>query len=270
MSGRGRRPSRPSSARVARALPFAALVGVVGIGRLLLAFDARLDPARAYARPSVAHLLGCGEGGVDLASLVVDGALRTSALALAVALLAFAIGTPLGAAAALAGGRFERAVDRACDLVQALPGFLLALAVLAVVRHPTRLHLGIVFLATSWASFARLALVEARVLRRAAFVEAARALGGSRARVVFRHVVPNLLGTVAVQVGSTASAIVVGEAALAFVGLAPEGSASLGAVLDQGAAAMLVAPHVLLVGAGAVAATSLALLSLGRALDPPR
>ena len=70
---------------------------------------------------------------------------------------------------------------------------------------------------TAWAPFARLALAQTRVLRGAAFVEAAVALGRTRAGILARHIVPNLLGIVAVQLGSTAAAVVVSEAALGFV-----------------------------------------------------
>jgi peptide/nickel transport system permease protein len=258
----------------ARSLVFAAkallpLVGLIAAAGAGLAFTreppGRLDPARAWCAPSAARPLGCGEAGVDLTALVASAELRVVALAVLVSLVGFALGTPLGALGALARGRFERAVERACDLVQAFPSFILALAVLSAVRSPSRVHIGAVFALTAWAPFARLALAETRVLRDAAFVEAAVALGRGRAAVVGRHIVPNLLAVVAVQLGSTAAAIVVGEAALGFVGLGPRGGVSLGAVLDQGVAAMLRAPHVLAVGAFAVAATSAAMLVAGRA-----
>jgi ABC-type dipeptide/oligopeptide/nickel transport system permease subunit len=260
--------NRRRPATVATALlPLGALVLAAGCA---LAFarepPGRLDPSRAWCSPSGVRPLGCGEAGVDLTSLVASAELRVVLLAVVVSLFGFALGTPLGAAAALARGRFERAVERACDLVQAFPSFILAMAVLSAVRSPSRLHIGAVFALTAWAPFARLALAETRVLRDAPFVEAAVALGRGRAAVVGRHIVPNLLAVVAVQLGSTAAAIVVGEAALGFVGLGPRGGVSLGSVLDQGVAAMLRAPHVLAVGALAVAATSAAMLVAGRAV----
>ncbi len=200
-------------------------------------------------------------------ALVSTAELRAVALASTVAFVGFTIGTPLGAAAALARGRVERVVERVCDLVQAFPSFILALAVLSAVRAPSRVHIGVVFALTAWAPFARLALAQARVLRGAAFIEAAVALGRGRAGVLARHVVPNLLGVVAVQLGSTAAAVVVSEAGLAFVGLGPPDGVSLGGVLDQGVAAMLRAPHVLVVGAAAVFATSAAMLAAGRVVQ---
>lgn len=252
-------------------VPLAVVVAASAVGVLLSSEPAgRLDPARAWCSPSGGRPLGCGEAGVDLGPLVASAELRAVALATVVALIGFAIGTPLGAAAALARGRFERAVDRACDLVQAFPSFILALAVLSAVRAPSRMHIGAVFALTAWAPFARLALAHGRVLRDAAFVEAALALGRGRLAVVVRHVLPNLLGVVAVQLGSTGAAIVVSEAALAFVGLGPRDGVSLGGVLDQGVAAMLRAPHVLCVGAAAVMATSTAMLVAGRAAEGKR
>jgi ABC-type dipeptide/oligopeptide/nickel transport system permease subunit len=90
------------------------------------------------------------------------------------------------------------------------------------------------------------------VLRDSQFVEAARALGLSRARVLVRHVLPNLLGPVTIQIGTGAAGVVLGETALGFVGLGPPDGVSLGALLEQGTLAMLRAPHVLAVGTVAV------------------
>jgi peptide/nickel transport system permease protein len=257
-----------SSRRVSCLLPLVGMLAASTLGAALTPEPAgRLDPVRAWSAPSAARPFGSGEAGVDLMPLVASAELRAIALAVAVALVGFLVGTPLGALAALAHGRVERAVGRTCDLVQAFPSFILALAVLSAVRAPSRVHIGAVFALTSWAPFARLALAQTRVLRDAAFVEAAVALGRGRAGVLLRHLVPNLLGVVAVQLGSTAAAVVVSEAALAFVGLGPRDGVSLGGVLDQGVAAMLRAPHVLAVGALAVFTTSAAMLAAGRAIE---
>ncbi len=245
--------------------PLALLAAASASGMLLAGEPAgRLDPGRAWLEPSRARPLGCGEAGVDLLPLVCSASFRALVLAAIVALAGFVIGTPLGSAAALARGRLERGCERACDLVQAFPTFIVALAVLSAVRVPSRVHIAFVFALTAWAPFARLALAQTRALRDAAFVEAAFALGRSPFGVLARHVVPNLLGVAAVQLGSTGAAIVVSEAALAFVGLGPRDGVSLGGILDQGVAAMLRAPHVLVVGAVAVIVTSGAMLIAGR------
>jgi peptide/nickel transport system permease protein len=227
----------------------------------------RLEPERAWCSPSGERPFGCGEAGVNLLPVIAHAALRGVALAVVVALVGFLLGTPLGAAAAMRRGRLERFVGRLCDLLQAFPTFLLALAVLSAVRTPSRVHLGAVFALTAWAPFARLALVQTRVLRDATFVQAAQALGVGRAGILARHVLPNLLGVGAVQLGASGAAIVVSEAALSFVGLGPRDGVSLGSVMDQGVAAMLRAPHVMIAGAIAIFATSASMLIAGRAAD---
>lgn len=216
----------------------------------------RLELERAWQPPSFALPFGAGEGGVDLLAAAGHATVRSLVLAAGVSLVGFAVGTPLGAWAGFRGSIWERAVGRACDLVQAFPTFLLALTLLAAVRAPTRWHLGLVFSAGAWAPFARMALLQARVLAAAPFLEAARALGAGRARIVLRHVLPNLLGPVAIQAGSAAAAVVLGEASLSFVGLGPRDGPSLGALLEQGVLVMLRAPHVLGVAAAAVVLTS--------------
>jgi peptide/nickel transport system permease protein len=257
--------------RALRLLPLALVVAtaLVAAAATPRAPD-QLDPAVSWASPSLRAPFGCGEAGVDLFSLIATAVLRGVALAAVVSVSGFLIGTPLGAAAALARGRLERATERACDLIQAFPTFLLALAVLSAARSPSRLHLGAVFACTAWAPFARLALAQTRILRNSAFVEAAVALGLSRVAVLVRHVLPNLLSVVATQLGASAAAIVVSEAALAFVGLGPRDGVSLGSVMDQGVAGMLRAPHVLAAGATAVFATSSALLIAGKAAEGRR
>lgn len=229
----------------------AALVAL-GSGRS----PSRLELELAWAAPSAARPFGSGDAGVDLLALVAHATLRALGLAFAVALFGFVLGTPLGAAAGLARGRFERWLLRTCDLVQAFPTFLLALAVLSAVREPSRIYIGLVFSVTAWAPFARLSASQAHILADSQFVEAARALGVTRARVVLRHVLPNLLGPVAVQFGTAAAGVVLGETALGFVGLGPPDGVSLGGLLEQGTLGMLRAPHVLAVGALAVALAS--------------
>lgn len=254
------------SRRPGRALaPLLVVVGCSAIGAAAIHEPpGRLHPALAWSGPSFARPLGCGEAGVDLLAVLTHAELRALLLATTVALAGWLVGMPLGAAAALARGRAERLAERACDLVQAFPTFILALAVLSAVREPSRIAIGAVFTVTAWAPFARLSLAQTRTLRDASFVEAAVALGRRPASVLVQHIIPNLLSVAAVQLGSSAAAMVVSEAALAFLGFGPRDGVSLGGILDQGVASMFLAPHVLVVGAGSVFATSAALLSAGR------
>ena len=257
MSGGGTRDSKPKKAAAWGALP--AVVLVLATYGFVLFSDrspTRLVLERAWAAPTSSLPLGAADGGVDLLAAVLHASARGITLAFFVAAIGLLVGAPLGAAAGLRGGVFGTFVARACDLVQSFPTFLLALAVLSVVRAPTRAHMAAVFCLSAWAPFARLSLLQARVLSAASFVEAARALGVPERTIVWRHILPNLLGPVAVQAGAVASAIVLGEAALGFIGLGPRDGVSLGALLEQGIIGMLRAPHVLVVAAVAVSAVS--------------
>ncbi len=245
----------------ARALPALLPAAILCAGTLAFTLVSSRSPSRltldlAWAAPSALRPLGSGDGGVDLLALVGHATFRALILASLVSLFGFVVGTPLGAASGLRGGATERWTLRACDLVQSFPSFLLALAVLSAVRTPSRVHIGFVFCLTAWAPYARMAAAEARILRDSQFVEAANALGLGRVPILFRHVLPNLLGPVVIQIGTGAAGVVLGETALGFVGLGPPDGVSLGGLLEQGTLAMLRAPHVLAVGTLAVFSVS--------------
>ncbi len=228
--------------------------------------DPKLALDLFWATPSPSHLLGCGEGGIDLLYAVSLGIFRALWLSSLTASIAAALGCVLGALVAMKGGALERVALRAADLVQTLPTFLLAVAVSAVVKNPGTHNLVILFSVTGAASFARLAIAQTQALRGQGFVEAASALGRDRTSSTFRHVIPQLLPVLGVQWGSMASAVLVSEAALGFLGFETSGM-SLGTLLGQGAFAMLRAPHVLLVSAASVAITAMSLLLLGAGLS---
>jgi peptide/nickel transport system permease protein len=242
------------------ALAVAPMVVVVCVTTLVAALPGhsatRLTLDLAWAGPSWSRPLGSGEAGIDVLGVVSIATLRALLLALVVSLGGFVVGAPLGVAAALRGGALERWTLRVADLVQSFPTFLLALAVLSAVRVPSRWHIGLVFMVNAWAPFARLALVQGRAIAAASYVEAARALGARFSRVVVSHVLPNVLAPVAVQLGTAAAGVVLGETALGFVGLGPPDGVSLGAILEQGTAGMLRAPHVLVAGALSVICVS--------------
>lgn len=245
-----------------------AIVLIALLARVSRAIDPRrLELSRELQKPSLGHPLGCGDGGVDLLAVASEALLRGMLLAGVVAAIALLIGLSIGAAAGLRGGGVARVVQRFCDLMQAFPSFVLALGVLAAIPRPTRWHVGAVLLLTAWAPFARLALAELRVIRSLQYVEAARALGARPSRVLLRHTIPATLPVARAQLGSSASALLIADAALSFLGLGPSDGVALGALIDQGVGASLRAPHVLLVGAITL---SLGALTLQAIADPER
>ena len=247
-------------AALSRAAPVVLLLLVTATFVALSARSpSRMSLGMSWAPPSLERPFGSGDAGVDLLALTLHATFRALLLGGGVALVGFALGTPLGTSAGILRGRLLSVTLRACDLVQSFPSFLLALAVLSAVRAPTRWHIAAVFCLTAWAPFARISAALAQTLAESQFVEAARALGLGPTRTLLGHVAPNLLGPVAIQIGSAAAGVVLGETALGFVGLGPPDGVSLGALLEQGTLGMLRAPHVLCVGAVAVVLVSGAL-----------
>ena len=133
---------------------------------------------------------------------------------------------------------------RAVDIVLAFPGFLLAIA-LAAILGPGLKSLVIALAAMGWTGYARLVRGEVLSLKEREYVTAARTLGATQSRILFRHLLPGLAGPVAVQATFGIGGIIVAEASLSFLGLGVlPPTPSWGNMLDAGRAFLLVAPHI--------------------------
>ena len=170
--------------------------------------------------PSAAHPLGTDTVGYDVLGRLMLGGQTALEIGFAAALLASVIGTAWGGVAGYVGGWIDEVMMRVVDSFLAIPPLLLIL-VLASMITPTVPVLILVIALISWLGTARLARGDALALRMRDYVHAARALGARTGRVVFRHIVPNIIGTVVVQTTfSTANAILL-LAALSYLGLGP-------------------------------------------------
>jgi len=224
------------------------------------------DLARRLASPSPTHWLGQDGLGRDVLARVVLGARVSFGVAAAVVTLSLVVGVAVGSIAALAGGWTDLVIARAIDVVLAFPGLLLAIA-LAAVWGPGIGNLVLALSALGWTGYARLARSEVLRLRRAAFVEAAEALGASPVALALRHVLPLAAPALLVQCTFGVSGAIVAEASLSFLGLGvPPPTPSWGSMLDEGRQFLLVAPHLVLAPGMALAATVLALQLFGDGL----
>jgi peptide/nickel transport system permease protein len=250
--------------------------GLVGLGLLgLAAAGAPLitsaDPYRPALRerlrpPRTAHPLGQDALGRDVFARVLHGGRISLAVAVATVALSLAVGVTLGTAAGYAGGRLDEALVRVIDVLLAFPGLLLAIA-LAAVLGPSLGNVVLALSALGWTGYARLARAEAAALRRRDFVQAAVALGAGPARIVVRHVLPLAASPLLVQATFGMSGAIVAEASLSFLGLgAPSPLPSWGAMIDEGRAFLLVAPHLTVFPGLALAGTVLVLQLLGDGL----
>lgn len=216
-----------------------------------------IDLEQSWALPGARHWLGAADNGVDVLSVILHGARLAGIVALASVGIALLVGTPLGALAGYRGGVLDHVVTGVADLVQAFPAIVLNVAILALTARPGLVHLIVALSASGWVLFARLARAQTLVLRETEFVNAARALGASQARILARHILPNLAGPLLVQASAAFGGAILAESTLSFLGLGPGVSASWGALLDQGSAVLLRFPHVALLAGGTIAVTVL-------------
>lgn len=190
---------------------------------LLLAPALTQDPLATdafdmLAPPSRAHWFGTDQLGRDIFARVVAAARLDLAIAAAAVLAAAVLGTLIGAAAGQRGGWPDAVTGRLAEGLMAFPLFILALVFVAVLGNSVKS----VVIATALVNlpfYLRLARAEARVLARAGFVEAARAGGAGPARILRRHLIPNLLPLVVVQGSVNLGWAVMNVAGLSFLGL---------------------------------------------------
>jgi ABC-type dipeptide/oligopeptide/nickel transport system permease subunit len=202
--------------------------------------------------PSAGAVLGTDALGRDVWARAVTGAgtsLWIAALATAIALV---IGLPIGLAAGYAGGWVDDALMRLVDLVLAFPFLLLAILLAALFREsalassdaPVFVTLGLV----SWTTMARVIRGKALALATSPMVTAARALGAGPARILARHLLPNVLGVVVVVTAIGFAQNLLAEAVLSYLGLGPPPPVpSWGRMLYEGRGYYRMAPHLVLV-----------------------
>jgi peptide/nickel transport system permease protein len=248
-----------------------ALVALLLLFALLGPFVVSADPmaidlAKSLAPPSREHPLGCDALGRDVLARIAYGARLSLFVSTVVVIFSLALGSVIGGAAALGGARIDSLVMRAVDVVLAFPGFLLAIA-LAAILGPGVVNVVIALAAMGWTGYARLVRGEVLSLREREYVQAAESLGARPSRVLFRHLLPGLAGPVAVQATFGVGGIIVAEAALSFLGIGVlPPTPSWGNMLDSGRAYLLVAPHITTAPGIAIGLSVLGLNLLGDGL----
>ncbi len=172
----------------------------------------------AFQPPSWRHPFGTDEMGRDIFSRVVWGARISLRVGITVVSIALCIGTILGGIAGYFGGLIDEVIMRVTDLVLAFPSMVLALA-LAAALGPGLNNAMLAISVTWWPWYARLVRGQVLSLREAGFVEAARCIGASSARILFRHILPNSFGPVIVNASLDFGWTILTAAALGFLGI---------------------------------------------------
>lgn len=224
------------------------------------------DLANTLVGPTASHWLGTDDLGRDIFSRLLFGgrvAIYASFLAVGIALV---LGVPVGILAGYLGGWVDDVIGRMIDTFLSFPAIVLAIAVtgaLGIGLTNGMIAVGIVFAP----QLARLARAKTLVVRQELYVDAARCFGAPTPHILWRHVLPNALQPVIVQVTILLAAALLAEASLSFLGLGIQPpNPSWGAMLARAYQSMEIAPEQMYAPGLAILATALAFNSLGEAL----
>lgn len=195
---------------------------------------ARLTPPVWAEEGSSDHLLGTDQLGRDLLSRIIHGARTSMVIGLSVVAVTAVFGTLTGLLAGYYGGVVDNVIMRWVDVQTAFPGLLVAITIIAMVG-PSMRNLIIVLAINGWMIFARIVRGITLSQREQAFVKAAQVTGSSDRRIIFVHILPNLISPVLTIFVMELARIILAEAALSFLGLGIQPpDSSWGLILAQG------------------------------------
>lgn len=178
----------------------------------------RLRPPIWEAGGSSAHILGTDQLGRDLLSRLIYGARISLTISIGASVFATIVGVFLGLISGYYGGWLDELIMRVVDIQLAFPFLLLAITIMAMLQASMR-NVILVLAISGWVVYARLVRGNTLTLADTEFVVSARALGCSDARIIFRHILPNLVGVVTVVFTLQVAQFIIAESALSFLGL---------------------------------------------------
>jgi oligopeptide transport system permease protein len=168
--------------------------------------------------PSLSHWMGTDDLGRDMLARILYGGRISMTVGLVATLVALVIGVTYGAVAGFAGGRVDSAMMRVVDILYALP-FVVFVVLLMVFVGRSLAMLFIAIGAVEWLTMARIVRGQVLSIKRMEYIEAARALGYGRRRIILKHIIPNALGPIIVYTTLTIPGVMLLEAFLSFLGL---------------------------------------------------
>ena len=216
--------------------------------------------------PSMEHWMGTDRLGRDLFSRILFGARVSMSVGIGTAITALILGSLYGAISGYIGGRIDNVMMRLVDVVYSLPDLLLIILITVLIGKGI-LGIFIALTVVSWVTIARIVRGEVLRLREQAYVEAAKAIGTSGARILFRHILPNTISILIVTLTFRIPSAILAESTLSFIGLgiAPP-AASWGTLAHEGWSAMKFYPHLIIFPGLVIFVTMLSFNFLGDVL----
>jgi peptide/nickel transport system permease protein len=195
-------------------------------------YSVHVQTCAVYARPSAKHVLGCDDGGIDMLSLLIRGTRVSLIVGFAATLVAVFIGGTVGVVAGYFGGIVDGALMRVTDYFLVIPDVPLMIVLAALLGQ----SLGNIILVIGillWTQTARIIRAQVKSVRERVYVKRARSLGAGNARIVFRHVLPQIGPLLIANTVLTIAIAIFDETALAFLGLGDPSAISWGSILEH-------------------------------------
>jgi peptide/nickel transport system permease protein len=209
-----------------------ALVVIALLADALAPFDPFSPVGPPLAGPSAEHWMGTDALGRDLLSGIILGTRTSLIVAGSVGVLTLVLGVLIGGTSGYVAGRVDDVLQRGTELLMVLPRFFLAIVVIALFGPGLDRLIAVLGL-TSWTLLSRVVRAEVLSLREREFVEAARSIGASEARILARHVLPNALPAALTYLGLVLAQVILLEASLGFLGLGDPNTVSWGFLAGQ-------------------------------------
>jgi peptide/nickel transport system permease protein len=184
-----------------------------------------------YAPPSSAHWMGLDDGGIDMLTLMMWGARVSLMVGFTATMVAILIGGMIGVTAGYFGGWTDTMLMRITDYFLVIPDVPLMI-VIAAIWGPSFSHIILVIGLLLWTSTARIIRAQVKSVRERVYVKRAQALGAGNARIVFRHILPQVAPLLVANTVLTIAVAIFDETALAFLGLGDPGRISWGRIID--------------------------------------
>ena len=240
------------------------LLGIAAFAPYLVPFDPyEQNLSQALQAPGGSHLLGTDRYGRDMLSRVIMGSQPTIYSALLLVAVITVTGTSVGLFCGWRGGKLDSFIMRISDIFLAFPGMVFAIAVAGVLGGGI-LNAVIALACISWPKFARLARSQVLMIKDAPFLAAARLSGSGGTKIVFRHILPNILGPVLVTATLDIGTMMMEIAGLSFLGLgAMPPIAEWGSMMSSGRSMLQTSPWVILAPGCAIFVTVMLFNLLG-------